>query len=99
MHQDEVDVLVVGAGFAGLSAAKSYLQCDPRANLLVVDNVSLVMSLLQWLHTSYQLSLSLVDGISDPLQGQSLGGTWAKERLYPGLRSNNLLGSKSEGCR
>ncbi|KAH8894163.1 FAD/NAD(P)-binding domain-containing protein, partial [Thozetella sp. PMI_491] len=24
---------------------------------------------------------------------ESLGGTWAKERLYPGLRSNNLLGT------
>lgn len=42
MDQDEVDVLVVGAGFAGLSAAKAYLQCDPQANLVIVDNVSLV---------------------------------------------------------
>ncbi|KAF7521271.1 hypothetical protein G7054_g12495 [Neopestalotiopsis clavispora] len=25
--------------------------------------------------------------------GQSLGGTWAKERLYPGLKTNNLLGT------
>ena len=24
---------------------------------------------------------------------QSIGGTWAKENLYPGLRSNNLLGT------
>jgi cation diffusion facilitator CzcD-associated flavoprotein CzcO len=32
-------------------------------------------------------SLAIYDGQS------SLGGTWADERLYPGLKSNNLLGT------
>ena len=31
--------------------------------------------------------------LSDCLQGNSIGGVWAKERIYPGLRSNNLLGT------
>lgn len=26
-------------------------------------------------------------------EAASVGGTWAKERLYPGLKTNNLLGS------
>ena len=29
--------------------------------------------------------------------GQSIGGTWAKERLYPGLKTNNLIGSYEFG--
>jgi cation diffusion facilitator CzcD-associated flavoprotein CzcO len=28
---------------------------------------------------------------------RSIGGTWAKERLYPGLKTNNLLGSYEFG--
>src|SRR5882757_3058311 len=27
----------------------------------------------------------------------SIGGTWAKERLYPGLKTNNLFGSYEFG--
>lgn len=34
-----VDVLVIGAGFAGLSAAKQYLHCAPATNLVIVDYV------------------------------------------------------------
>lgn len=29
--------------------------------------------------------------------GQSVGGVWAKERLYPGLKTNNLVGSYEFG--
>ncbi|KAK5126317.1 hypothetical protein LTR85_010553 [Meristemomyces frigidus] len=60
---EAVDVVVVGAGFAGLSAAKAYIQCAPTTNLVLLDN------------------------------NKSIGGTWAKERLYNGLRSNNLRGT------
>ena len=50
-------------GFSGLSAAKGYLQCDPKTSFAILD------------------------------YNKSIGGTWAKERLYGGLRSNNLRGT------
>src|ERR1700760_3113246 len=28
---------------------------------------------------------------------ESIGGTWAKERLYPGLKTNNIIGSYEFG--
>ncbi|EIN05808.1 FAD/NAD(P)-binding domain-containing protein [Punctularia strigosozonata HHB-11173 SS5] len=57
------DVVVVGAGWYGLAAAKTYLQLHPECDLIVLDSSS------------------------------SVGGVWAAERLYPGLKSNNLLGT------
>jgi len=63
MAQENVDVVVVGAGFAGLSAAKAYMQCAPDADMVLLDN------------------------------NKTVGGTWAEERLYEGLRSNNLRGT------
>lgn len=57
------DVVVVGAGLQGLAAAKTYLQVEPTAGLLIIDS------------------------------NRTVGGVWAKENLYPGFRSNNLLGT------
>lgn len=62
-RERRVDVVVIGAGFAGLSAAKGYLQCAPDTSLLILDKLA------------------------------TIGGVWAKENIYDGLRSNNLLGS------
>ncbi|KAF4632472.1 hypothetical protein G7Y89_g5661 [Cudoniella acicularis] len=59
---EEFDLLIVGIGIAGLPMAKTYLQVNPAAKLLVLE------------------------------ANQSIGGTWAKERLYEGLQSNNLVG-------
>ena len=59
----EYDLVVVGAGWFGLSAAKSYIQFHPEENVLVLDAAG------------------------------SIGGTWSEDRLYPGLKSNNLYGS------
>ncbi|KAK3614435.1 hypothetical protein LTR56_027259 [Elasticomyces elasticus] len=56
------DLVVVGGGFSGLSAAKVYLQCAPDTKLVILDN------------------------------NKTIGGVWATERLYTGLRSNNLRG-------
>lgn len=56
-------VIVIGAGFAGLPAAKTYLQLEPSVSLLIID------------------------------ANRSVGGVWAKEKLYPGLRANNLVGT------
>ena len=30
-------------------------------------------------------------------QAKSVGGSWAKERLYPGLKTNNVFGSSEFG--
>ncbi|RYP14190.1 hypothetical protein DL765_006551 [Monosporascus sp. GIB2] len=60
---DSYDLVVVGAGWFGLSAAKTYLELHSSENILILDMAS------------------------------SFGGTWSKDRLYPGLKSNNLWGS------
>ncbi|KAK4442080.1 FAD/NAD(P)-binding domain-containing protein [Podospora aff. communis PSN243] len=60
---ESVDLVVIGAGIAGLSAAKGYHQLNPGKNLVILDGSS------------------------------SLGGVWAEERLYPGLKTNNMLGT------
>ncbi|KAM0721941.1 hypothetical protein Q7P37_002867 [Cladosporium fusiforme] len=60
---EELDCVVVGAGWYGLGAAKQFHCTQPQRSLAVLDSE------------------------------ESLGGTWADHRLYPGLKSNNLLGS------
>ncbi|KAH8805407.1 hypothetical protein F5884DRAFT_736448 [Xylogone sp. PMI_703] len=66
-YPGEVDLLIVGAGLHGLAIAKTYVQVNPDAHILVVD------------------------------QAESIGGSWAKERLYPGLKTNNIFGSYEFG--
>ncbi|KKK23537.1 hypothetical protein ARAM_003918 [Aspergillus rambellii] len=65
-------VVVVGAGFHGLIAAKTYLQVtgayDKAQDGEIPDDVL------------------IIDSAAD------LGGTWAKERLYPNLLSQNSYG-------
>ncbi|KAJ2961270.1 hypothetical protein NQZ79_g3527 [Umbelopsis isabellina] len=60
---EKVDLVVIGAGFHGLAAAKTYLEVNPDAKVVVLDAEA------------------------------SVGGVWAKERIYRGLKSNNLLGT------
>ncbi|CZR61898.1 related to dimethylaniline monooxygenase [Phialocephala subalpina] len=60
---DTYDLVVVGAGWFGLSAAKAYLELHPQEKILVLE------------------------------ASGSCGGTWSKDRLYPGLKSNNIIGS------
>ncbi|KAJ2904869.1 FAD-dependent monooxygenase DEP4 [Zalerion maritima] len=57
------DLVVVGAGFFGLGAARNFHALYPDESLLVLE---------------------AQDGV---------GGTWARERLHPDLKSNNLWGS------
>ncbi|KAM0547581.1 hypothetical protein ACHAPJ_010325 [Fusarium lateritium] len=57
------DIVVVGAGWFGLAAAKAIRQIDPSARLAVLESA------------------------------ESCGGTWSKNRLYPGLKSNNMKGT------
>ncbi|KAK0388466.1 hypothetical protein NLU13_4710 [Sarocladium strictum] len=60
---EQFELVVIGAGFYGLGAAKQYLSQHPFASIAVFE------------------------------ASASVGGTWASERLYPGLKSNNLLGT------
>ncbi|KZT21081.1 FAD/NAD(P)-binding domain-containing protein [Neolentinus lepideus HHB14362 ss-1] len=60
---ENVELLVVGAGWHGLAMAKTYLECHPEARVMVLDSQ------------------------------ETVGGVWAKERLYPSLRTNNMRGT------
>ncbi|KAM0228643.1 hypothetical protein ACHAPO_010615 [Fusarium lateritium] len=60
---EEFDLVVVGAGYYGLGAAKQYHVTHPDDHLAVFD------------------------------VNASVGGVWSNERVYPCLRSNNLLGT------
>ncbi|KAB8295900.1 hypothetical protein EYC80_008721 [Monilinia laxa] len=61
--KDNVDLVVIGAGWFGLAGAKTYLQIHPEANIIVLAN------------------------------DETIGGVWANERLYSGLKTNNILGA------
>ncbi|KAE8331958.1 hypothetical protein BDV39DRAFT_167905 [Aspergillus sergii] len=60
---ETVDVTVIGAGWSGLAALKTYHQVDPSASIVLFESAA------------------------------SVGGVWAKHRLYAGLKSNNMLGT------
>ncbi|KAK4502677.1 hypothetical protein PRZ48_006103 [Zasmidium cellare] len=60
---EQHDMIVIGAGWFGLSSAKTYIELHPSEDILVLEAES------------------------------SCGGTWSENRLYPGLKSNNLHGS------
>lgn len=57
------DIIVIGAGIAGLLLAKTYVYIEKKVKLLILDDK------------------------------KTVGGVWAKEKLYPGLRSNNQRGT------
>ncbi|KAH1268654.1 hypothetical protein KXW98_007313 [Aspergillus fumigatus] len=60
---ETVDLTVIGAGWSGLAAIKTYLQVNPSSKVMLLEAAS------------------------------SIGGVWAKHRLYKGLKSNNMLGT------
>ncbi|KAI0476271.1 cofactor FMO1 FAD enzyme [Xylariaceae sp. FL0804] len=62
MAMERVDIVVVGAGWSGLISAKTYLDFEPNAKLIILDN------------------------------HETIGGTWAKERLYPSLYAQSKIG-------
>lgn len=60
---ETLDLVIVGAGWFGLCAAKTQHQLHPEATFAVLD------------------------------AAPTVGGVWAEHRLYPGLKSNNMLGT------
>ncbi|KAK5204006.1 hypothetical protein LTR72_010618 [Exophiala xenobiotica] len=60
---DSFDLIVIGTGWYGLAAAKTYIELHPSENVAILEANS------------------------------SMGGVWAEDRLYPGLKSNNMLGT------
>ncbi|KAJ5219504.1 hypothetical protein N7468_008708 [Penicillium chermesinum] len=54
-HQNDYDLLIIGAGWYGLIAAYTYLQLAPKSKFLILDD------------------------------GDSIGGVWNSERIYPNL--------------
>ncbi|KAM3088039.1 hypothetical protein ACMFMG_002101 [Clarireedia jacksonii] len=60
---EHFDLVVVGAGWYGLAAAKTQLEVHPDIKMVILTDTA------------------------------TLGGTWSKDRLYLGLKTNNLLGA------
>ncbi|PBP19947.1 flavin-binding monooxygenase-like protein [Diplocarpon rosae] len=60
---ETADLVVVGAGWFGLAAAKTHLQVHPSTKMIVLEAES------------------------------SVGGVWGNGRLYPTLKSNNMVGT------
>ncbi|KAK3371075.1 cofactor FMO1 FAD enzyme [Lasiosphaeria ovina] len=58
-----IDILIIGAGPSGLCTAKTLLQQDAAAKVVLIDGRA------------------------------TAGGVWAREKLYPTLRTNNLFTS------
>ncbi|KAL3442236.1 hypothetical protein BJX65DRAFT_226913 [Aspergillus insuetus] len=63
MEPEFADLVIIGAGWHGLAAAKTALALDPGIDLVVLDSAA------------------------------SVGGVWAEERVYEGLRTNNRVES------
>ncbi|KAF3760697.1 hypothetical protein M406DRAFT_63876 [Cryphonectria parasitica EP155] len=63
MAEETYDMIVVGAGWFGLAAARAYIETHPHERIAVLESA------------------------------ESCGGTWSEARLYPGLKSNNMIGS------
>ncbi|KAL3493525.1 hypothetical protein BJX62DRAFT_249364 [Aspergillus germanicus] len=60
---ESLDLVVIGAGWSGLSALKTYRQINPSAQTCLLESAS------------------------------SVGGVWARDRLWDGLKANNMRGT------
>ncbi|KAL2846310.1 hypothetical protein BJX68DRAFT_277139 [Aspergillus pseudodeflectus] len=60
---ESLDLVVIGAGWSGLAALKTYRQIHPSASTCLVESAS------------------------------SVGGVWARDRLWDGLKANNMRGT------
>lgn len=78
-------VVVIGAGFYGLVAAKTYLQVT-GAYATAGSSTSSINSEKSQNKDGEENDVLVIDSASD------IGGTWAHERLYPNLRAQNSYG-------
>ncbi|EME79788.1 uncharacterized protein MYCFIDRAFT_2169, partial [Pseudocercospora fijiensis CIRAD86] len=60
---DDIDLAIIGAGWHGITMAKTYHAVYPNASIMILDYAT------------------------------TLGGTWAEDRIYPTLKTNNIWGS------
>ncbi|KAH7317910.1 hypothetical protein BKA65DRAFT_609527 [Rhexocercosporidium sp. MPI-PUGE-AT-0058] len=60
---ESADLVVIGAGWYGLSSAKTYIQIHPTHKIIILE------------------------------ASPSIGGVWCTSRLYPLLKSNNMVGT------
>ncbi|KAF2707348.1 flavin-binding monooxygenase-like protein-like protein [Pleomassaria siparia CBS 279.74] len=60
---DDVELVIVGAGFYGITTAVTYNRLHSTSRILVLDSAP------------------------------SIGGPWAPQRIFPGLKTNNLWGT------
>ncbi|KPI42564.1 uncharacterized protein AB675_9765 [Cyphellophora attinorum] len=65
--------IVIGAGFGGLAAAKTYLQLQPHLSSLHKSTPAATAT------AQHANDLLILDALS------SVGGVWSRDRLYPGL--------------
>ncbi|KAJ5142448.1 uncharacterized protein N7515_001235 [Penicillium bovifimosum] len=88
-------IVIVGAGLYGLIAAKTYLQVTGAYDSedtakRIDDNIEIPTCFTEHTGASTQdpseTHLLVIDSASD------IGGTWAEERLYPNLFSQNSYG-------
>ncbi|KAF1946603.1 FAD/NAD(P)-binding domain-containing protein [Clathrospora elynae] len=59
---EEADLVIIGAGIYGLTAASTYHRLHPSGRIIILDFAP------------------------------SIGGPWAPQRIFPGLKTNNLWG-------
>ncbi|CAI7597297.1 unnamed protein product [Penicillium crustosum] len=87
-------VVIIGAGLYGLIAAKTYLQLvasDENTKSTDTDEIAEIPTCFTEIinaspAASSESRLLVIDSASD------IGGTWAEERLYPNLLSQNSYG-------
>ncbi|KAL4805792.1 hypothetical protein BDV18DRAFT_160665 [Aspergillus unguis] len=60
---ESLNLVIIGAGWSGLAALKTYRETNPSASVCLLESAS------------------------------SVGGVWATQRLWDGLKSNNMRGT------
>ncbi|KAI9761558.1 MAG: Guanine nucleotide exchange factor lte1 [Chaenotheca gracillima] len=80
--EESWDVVIVGAGMASLRWL-----VDTELTSFDFEGPSGLCAAKTYLECAPDTKLTIIDA------NETLGGVWAKERLYPDLKTNNLLGT------
>ena len=88
MSQDSFVTTPISIASSRLLAMVGHVEQGARYDVVVVGvGLQGLAAAKTYLQIEPQTSLLIVDS------NQSIGGVWARENIYPGLRSNNLLGT------